>query len=117
MDYCQRLVSDYLRADRALFLNEQCMIQLEECHNPDKTRHWLCDVVAADFKAKKIWLCEVTYDRSLTGLTKRLREWLEQWDSVCAARSGWCSQRPSDLSFKISVPQEFWGKCLAWKRN
>jgi hypothetical protein len=82
MNYCKALVMDYLRADRALFLNEECMIQLDPCRNPDKTKHWLCDVVVVDFNARTIWLCEITYDRILARLLKRLGEWAHNWPDV-----------------------------------
>ncbi|WP_223670515.1 hypothetical protein [Xanthomonas citri] len=35
MDHFEGVVLDYLRADRALFVNSQCCIQLNEGANPD----------------------------------------------------------------------------------
>jgi len=44
MDYYQGVVLDYLRADRAIFINAECCIQLNEAHNPDSSGpHWYCD--------------------------------------------------------------------------
>ncbi len=47
MDYYQGVVTDYLRADRAMFVNTECCIQLDEGNNPDAFpgRHWYCDAV------------------------------------------------------------------------
>jgi hypothetical protein len=85
MDYCRNLVVDYLRADRTLFLNEQCLIQLDPCRNPDDTKHWLADVVVADFHRRTVWLCEVTYEKSMSRLVKRLMSWRDNWEGVCDA--------------------------------
>ena len=41
MDHFEGVVLDYLRADRALFVNSQCCIQLNEGANPDTSGpHW-----------------------------------------------------------------------------
>lgn len=51
MDYYQNVVIDYLRADRALFVNAECCIQVNPASNPDASGpHWYCDAVAADFR-------------------------------------------------------------------
>ncbi|WP_407469232.1 hypothetical protein ABFU38_05100 [Xanthomonas campestris pv. raphani] len=51
MDHFEGVVLDYLRADRALFVNSQCCIQLNEGANPDTSGpHWYCDAVAVSFK-------------------------------------------------------------------
>ncbi len=50
MDYYQNVVVEYLRADRAVFVNTECCIQLDKNRNVDKTKHWYCDAVAADFR-------------------------------------------------------------------
>ncbi|SUZ36725.1 hypothetical protein [Xanthomonas arboricola] len=51
MDHFEGVVLDYLRADRALFVNSQCCIQLNEGANPDTSGpHWYCDAVGVSFK-------------------------------------------------------------------
>jgi hypothetical protein len=85
MDYCRNLVVDYLRADRTLFLNEQCLIQLKKCRNPDDTKHWLADIVVADFRRQTVWLCEVTYEKSMSRLVRRMMDWRAHWPDVCKA--------------------------------
>jgi hypothetical protein len=96
MDYYENVVVHYLRADRALFVNTECCIQINEGDNPDVSGpHWYCDCVAVDFRDKAIWLCEVSYSKTLgsvsskggtgVGLAGRLRAWHENWPAVCHA--------------------------------
>jgi hypothetical protein len=86
MNYYQGVVLEYLRADRALFVNEECCVQLHPGDNPDVTGpHWYCDALACDFRIKNIFLCEITYSSSLSSLLKRLNDWHGHWDMVCAA--------------------------------
>lgn len=86
MNYYQGVVLEYLRADRAVFVNEECCIQLHPGDNPDVTGpHWYCDALACDFRHKSIFLCEITYSSSLASLLKRLQDWHDHWDMVCAA--------------------------------
>lgn len=62
MDHFEGVVLDYLRADRALFVNSQCCIQLNEGANPDTSGpHWYCDAVAVSFKEQAAYLCEISY--------------------------------------------------------
>ena len=50
MDYYQGVVLEYLGADRSVFVNPECCIQLNEGDNPDTSgKHWYCDAVAVDF--------------------------------------------------------------------
>lgn len=86
LDYFEAVVVEYLRADRSLFVNTQCCIQLHEAENPDTSGpHWYCDAVVVDFRARAILLGEITYSMKLTGLIKRLTEWNSNWPGVRAA--------------------------------
>ncbi|MGU7774650.1 hypothetical protein ACV229_31305 [Burkholderia sp. MR1-5-21] len=87
MDYYQGIVTDYLRADRAMFLNMECCIQLDAGSNPDASpgRHWYCDVVAVNLRDEAIFLCEITYSSTLEALIKRLNSWHTHWNHLCAA--------------------------------
>ena len=88
MNYYESVVIDYLRADRALFVNTECCIQLNEGDNPDLSGpHWYCDATAVDFRNKCVFLCEISYSRQLADLTKRLKSWHDSWDLVCLALS------------------------------
>lgn len=92
MDYYEGIVLEYLRADRSIFLNPQCCIQLNESSNPDMSGpHWYCDAVAADFRAKTVFLCEVTFSRPPAALIKRLKAWRQHWPMICGALARDCS--------------------------
>lgn len=83
MDYFQGVVTEYLRADRAMFVNTECCIQLNPGENPDKSGpHWYCDAVAVNFRESTVFLCEVSYSKSLHALSKRIEEWSAHWPAL-----------------------------------
>jgi hypothetical protein len=61
MDYFQGVVTEFLRADRAMFVNTEYLIQLEPGSSLAKGRHWYCDALAINFKESTVHLCEVSY--------------------------------------------------------
>ncbi len=62
MNYYESAAMDYLRADRAIFVNPEFCIQTNKAANPDNSGpHWYCDAVALDFNRKEIFLCEISY--------------------------------------------------------
>ena len=80
MDHFESVVAEYLRADRSLFVNAQCCIQLNEGANPDTSGpHWYCDAVALSLKAQRAFLCEITYADPPNSLFKRLTGWDRDW--------------------------------------
>jgi hypothetical protein len=86
MDYFENVMVHYLRSDRATFVNTECCIQLNQSANPDTSGlHWYCDAVAADFRSKTVFLCEISYGKGLVSLTKRLKGWHDDWEKVCFA--------------------------------
>ena len=86
MDHYQSVVVEYLRADRAVFVNTECCIQINEGLNPDISGpHWYCDAVALDLRRKCVFLCEISYAKSLTSLLKRLKEWSAYWEGLRTA--------------------------------
>ncbi len=86
MDFYENVMAHYLRSDRATFVNLECCIQLNQAANPDASGpHWYCDAVAVDFRNKAVFLCEISYSKGLHSLTKRLREWHEDWEKICYA--------------------------------
>jgi hypothetical protein len=108
MNFYESVVVDYLRADRALFLNTECCIQVNPADNPDNSgAHWYCDAVVADFRSKHIFLCEVSYSESLSDLIKRVRGWNENWDAVrrALARDSFLPDWP--LRPWLFVPDDF----------
>jgi hypothetical protein len=81
MDYFQGVVTDYLRANRATFVNTECCIQLNSGPNPDNSGpHWYCDAVAVNLHEQKGYLCEITYSKTLGALSKRLSGWSAHWE-------------------------------------
>lgn len=80
MDYYESVVLDYLRADRAVFLNTEYCLQVKpgQC----KGLHWFCDAVALDLRSATIFLCEISYAEGLAALIKRLRAWHEHWEGI-----------------------------------
>lgn len=86
MDYYQGVVIEYLRADRAMFVNTECCLQLNEAANPDNSGpHWYCDAVAVNFRESAVYLCEVSYSKTLDALVKRLTAWRNHWPALCQA--------------------------------
>jgi hypothetical protein len=91
VDYFQGVVTDFLRADRAVFVNPECLLQLDVGDTPHKGRHWYCDAVAVNFRESTIYLCEVTYSKTLSALVKRLSAWDTYWSELGAAMARDCS--------------------------
>ncbi len=86
MNYYENVVIDYLRADRAVFVNTEYCIQINEKKNPDRSGpHWYCDAVVINFRSKEIFLREISYAVHLADMVKRLKGWNQNWDGVCIA--------------------------------
>lgn len=85
MDYFQGVVTEYLQEKLSLFVKTECCISLDKDGKLLKGRHWFCDAVAVDFRNKTIYLCEVTYSKSLQALIVRLKAWNNHWSSLCDA--------------------------------
>ena len=107
MDFYEAVVVEYLRADRALFVNTECCIQLNEGDNPDTSGpHWYSDAVVCDFRDRQIFLCEITFSLSLAALMKRLAGWNSNWSLVQLALKR-DSHLPSDWPVRpwLFVPE------------
>ena len=89
MDYFQGVVTEYLVADRASFVNTELLLQLD-AGNPEKGRHWYCDAAAVNFREKTLFLCEVTYSKSMAALARRFLSWNENWCELRTAISRDC---------------------------
>jgi hypothetical protein len=83
--YFQEVVTEYLRADRAVFVNTECLIQLHPNDISTKGAHWYCDAVAVNFREESVHLCEVSYSTTLQTLGARLQTWAKNWPALCAA--------------------------------
>ncbi|MGH8320973.1 MAG: hypothetical protein ACRESI_03355 [Gammaproteobacteria bacterium] len=107
MDYFQGVVTEYLRADRAVFVNTECLIQLEPGDVPAKGKHWYCDAVAVNFRESIVYLCEVTYSTTMQSLITRLQGWETHWASLCAALARDCAIPTSwVIQPWLFIPQE-----------
>jgi hypothetical protein len=98
MSYFQDVVTEFLRADRAMFVNTECLIQLNPADAVSKGTHWYCDAVAVNFRERSVYLCEVTYSATLQALFGRLQAWKANWPAVCGALVRDC-EVPTD--FKV----------------
>lgn len=94
MDYYQGIVSEYLDADRSVFVNNECYLQLEPGNTPPKGTSWYCDIVAVNLRESAVYLCEVTFSVTLQALLDRLKAWDSNWDRLCAALQRDCSIPP-----------------------
>jgi hypothetical protein len=69
VNFYESVVIDYLRSDRAVFVNTELCIQINAGDNPDTSGpHWYCDAVACDFKRRTVFLCEISYSKQLADL-------------------------------------------------
>jgi hypothetical protein len=115
MDYYESVVVHYLRSDRALFVNTECCIQLNQSNNPDSSGpHWYCDAVASDFRNSRIFLCEISYSAQLSDLIKRLTAWHENWERVCQALVRDSCLPKWEVRPWLSVPEERVPRLVKW---
>jgi hypothetical protein len=86
MDYFQGVVTDYLSADHKMFVKPECLIHLDSGETLRAGRHWYCDVLAVCLREPQtVYLCEVSFSKSLDALFKRLAGWSAHWLEVRAA--------------------------------
>ena len=85
MDFFQGVVTEFLRAKRSVFVNPECLLQLDDGPKTQKDRHWYCDIVAVDFSEKVVYLCEVTYSATMQSLVGRLASWQKHWPMLVSA--------------------------------
>jgi len=123
MDYYQGVVIDYLRATRTRFVNTECLIQLAPGDVPKKGEHWFCDAVVVEFvegrsngmsqdkgdqpKKPHVYLCEISYSKSLSALMKRLESWRTHWTGIKAALVHDCGlQADWEVSPWVFIPRD-----------
>lgn len=82
MDYFQGVVTEYLRADRAVFVNTECYLSLQPGDVHPRGTSWYCDALAVNFREKAVYLCEVTYSNTLQALMQRMQSWAENWPAL-----------------------------------
>lgn len=107
MDFFQSVVTEYLVADRAAFVNTELLIQLDP-DEPRKGRHWYCDAAAASFRDETLFLCEVTYSKSMAALAKRLLAWDSNWTELREAISRDCGiPRSWAIQPWVFIPEKY----------
>jgi hypothetical protein len=85
VDYYQGVVVEFLRANRATFVNTEYLIDLDATKKFQKGQHWYCDALAINFSDRTAYLCEITYSKTLSALLTRLSAWSKCWPQVCSA--------------------------------
>lgn len=107
MDYFQGVVTEFLRANRSTFVNMEYLIQLDEGQTPAKSRYWYCDALAVNFEQSTVYLCEITYSKTLSALINRLKCWASNWENVCSAIAR-DSSLSGDWKFQpwVFIPEE-----------
>ena len=113
MDYYQNVVGEYLRANRSMFINPEFFLSLDE-GKEIKGRTWYIDLLVADFAMKRLLLCEVSYEKALSKLHERLRNWSMHWTEIEKAIKR-DSKMPNDWSVRpwLFLPEAQLGKFLA----
>jgi len=99
-------VTEYLRADRAMFVNTECCIQLDEGDVLAKGRHWYSDAVAVDLRESTVYLCEITYSTSMGPLAARLQAWDAHWPELSRAiQRDCCVQESWQIQPWLFIPE------------
>jgi hypothetical protein len=81
LEYFQPITVEYLRADRAIFVNTEFCLQLNE-GLPAASAHWFVDALAVDFRSKTIFLCETSFEKSMASIVERLQKWQTNWTAI-----------------------------------
>jgi hypothetical protein len=84
LDFYQGIVVEYLRANRATFINTEYLIDIDAEKKFQKGQHWYCDALAVNFNSKEAYLCEITYSKTLSALMTRLSAWAKCWPEICS---------------------------------
>lgn len=85
MEHYKIGVMDYLQSDRAVFLNTECCLELDQGGSPEKAQQRCsCDAVAIDLRHRAVYLCHAALHENLQGLIRKLAAWTKNWDSIKA---------------------------------
>ena len=85
MPYYEEIVAEYLCSNRKMFVSPTFNLDLNEGGPLVKDKNWWIDVLAVDFGTKTIFLCEVSYSKTLYALARRLKLWASEWENMRAA--------------------------------
>jgi hypothetical protein len=91
MEHYKTVVMDYLQADRAVFVNTKCDIEVGGAASQKKSgQHCSCDAVAIDLRHRAVYLCDAAFESKLQPLIKKLSTWTKNWDSIETALQHEC---------------------------
>ena len=116
MDHYKIVVMDYLQSDRAVFLNRECCLKVDEAAPTEKAKFLCsCDAVAVDLRHGAVYLCDTSMDVQLHSLVKKLSAWTRNWDAIkdTPGETGRC--RPTGGSTSGSSCRE--NRSRPWKRS
>ena len=86
MDYYQGVVTEYVRANRANFVNPEFMLTLgTDTKNPTKGEHWYVDLLTLNLRTTTAYLCEVSFSVHLYDMRQRLAAWGAHWPAIHSA--------------------------------
>lgn len=88
-------------------MNTEYLIQLDEVSVPLKSRHWYCDALVVNFEHSTVYLCEITYSKTMSALLGRLQAWATHWEGACEAIAR-DSKLPGAWAFQpwVFVPED-----------
>ncbi len=81
MEYYQGIVADYVSADRATFVANEYLLELERGKQP----YWWIDTLAVSLKEETAYLCEVTFSKQLSKIAGKVRAFYENMEGISAA--------------------------------
>jgi hypothetical protein len=91
MDHYKTVVMDFLQSDRAVFVNEECCIDLHgpahlhgTIHKEKRGEHCACDAVAIDLRHGAVFLVETALEDGTPALLRKLAGWTKHWDQIKA---------------------------------
>src|SRR5450631_217529 len=86
MDHSKAVVIDYLRSDKAMFINPECCVQFDHGGEPKMLgQPCSCDAVAIDLRHGAVYLCDTAFGPRLHSLLKKLTLWRMYWEPILGA--------------------------------
>ena len=84
MSHYHEIVGEYLNAERHQFICQEFLIDIGDPTKQMKDQAFWVDVVAADFRARTLFLCEISYSQKLAAILRKFQIWSDNWDAVRA---------------------------------
>ena len=115
MSYYQEIVGEYLNSERSRFISNEFLLDIGDPLAMTSGHAFWVDIAAVDFDRQTIFLCEVSYSRSLAAIRDKLRVWSARWEDVRAATFR-ASKAPSKWAIMpwIFAPNERHDRFFRW---